>query len=136
MYDSYVQDAKRLGVADSVIFTGFVTEGQLKWLFRGCKAYVFPSLSEGFGLPGLEAMMHRAPVVSSDATCLPEVYNDAAWYCNPLDVHDIARSIDEILTNTELRNKLIRRGRQRAKEFSWQRMAQETYDVYKRALTK
>lgn len=136
VYDSYVQDAKRLGVADSVIFTGFVSEGQLKWLFRGCKAYVFPSLSEGFGLPGLEAMMHRAPVVSSDATCLPEVYDDAAWYCNPLDVHDIARSIDEILTNTELRNKLIRRGRQRAKEFSWQRMAQQTLDVYERALDK
>lgn len=136
VYDSYVDDAKRLGIADSVIFTGFVSEGQLKWLYRGCKVYVFPSLSEGFGLPGLEAMIHRAPVVSSDATCLPEVYDDAAWYCNPLDVHDIARSIDEILTNTELRNKLIRRGRARAKEFSWLRMAQQTLAVYEKALKK
>lgn len=134
VYESFVADAKRLGVADSVIFTGYVTEGQLKWLYRGCKAYVFPSLSEGFGLPGLEAMMHRAVVVSSDATCLPEVYGDAAWYCNPLDVHDIARSIDEILDNTELRNKLIRRGRVRAKEFSWQKMAEQTLAVYEKAL--
>jgi glycosyltransferase involved in cell wall biosynthesis len=136
VYDSYVKEAGKLGISDSVIFTGYVTEGQLKWLYRGCKAYVFPSLSEGFGLPGLEAMMHRAPVVSSDATCLPEVYGDAAWYCNPLDIHDIARSIDEILTNTELRNKLIRRGRQRAKEFSWLRMAEQTLEVYTSVLKK
>ena len=136
VYESFVADAKRLGVKDSVVFTGYVTEGQLKWLYRGCKAYVFPSLSEGFGLPGLEAMMHRAPVVSSNATCLPEVYADAAWYCNPLDVHDIARSIDEILQNTELRNKLVRRGRTRAKEFSWKKMAEETLAVYQKALQK
>lgn len=136
VYDSFVSEAKRLGVADSVVFTGYVSEGQLKWLYRGCKAYVFPSLSEGFGLPGLEAMIHRAPVVSSDATCLPEVYDDAAWYFNPLDVHDIARSIDEILINTELRNKLVRRGRERAKEFSWQRMAEQTLAIYQKALQK
>jgi glycosyltransferase involved in cell wall biosynthesis len=81
-------------------------------------------------------MIHRAPVVSSDATCLPEIYGDAAWYCNPLDVHDIARSIDEILTNTELRNKLVHRGRDHAKTFSWQRMAEQTLDVYQKALQK
>lgn len=136
VYESFVAEAERLGVVDSVVFTGYVTEGQLKWLYRGCKAYVFPSLSEGFGLPGLEAMIHRAPVVSSDATCLPEIYGDAAWYFNPLDVHDIARSIDEILSNTELRNTLVRRGRERAKEFSWQRMAEQTLAVYQKALQK
>lgn len=135
VYDSYITEAKRLGIEDSVVFTGYVSEGTLKWLFRGCKAYVFPSLSEGFGLPGLEAMLHRAPVVSSDATCLPEVYDDAAWYCNPLDTFDIARSIDEVLTNTELRNKLVRRGRERAKSFSWQRMAEQTLAVYNNALS-
>lgn len=135
VYDNFVNEATKLGVIDSVVFTGYVTEGQLKWLYKGCKAYVFPSLSEGFGLPGLEAMIHRAPVVSSDATCLPEVYGDAAWYCNPLDVHNIARSIDEILTNTELRNKLVHRGRTHAKTFSWQRMAEETLAVYQKALS-
>lgn len=134
VYDSFIREAKRLGVNESVVFTGYVTEGQLKWLYRGCKAYIVPSLSEGFGLPGLEAMMHRAPVVSSEATCLPEVYGDAAWYFNPLDVHDIARSIDQVLTDTELRNKLVKRGRERAKEFSWQRMAEQTLAVYEKAL--
>lgn len=136
VYDRFIDEAKKLGIASSVVFTGFVTEGQLKWLYRGCKAYIFPSLSEGFGLPGLEAMLHRAPVVSSDTTCLPEVYDNAAWYCNPLDVYDIARSINEVLTNNELRNTLIRRGRERAKSFSWQRMAEQTLDVYTKALSK
>ena len=134
VYDSFLKQAERLGITGSVIFTGYVTEGQLKWLYRGCKAYVFPSLSEGFGLPGLEAMVHHAPVVSSDATCLPEVYEDAAWYFNPLDVHDIARSINEVLQNTELRKDLIRRGVKQATKYSWKKMAEETLEVYEKAL--
>lgn len=134
VYDSYISTAKKLGIDESVIFTGYVREGQLKWLYRGCKAYIVPSLSEGFGLPGLEAMIHRAPVVSSDATCLPEVYSNGAWYFNPLDVHDIARSINQVLNDTELRNTLIRHGRERAKSFSWLRMAEQTLAVYETAL--
>jgi len=134
VYDSYVQEAEELGVGGSVIFTGYVSESQLKWLYRSCKAYVFPSLSEGFGLPGLEAMVHRAPVVSSTATCLPEIYGDAAWYFNPLDKFDMQQSIEEVLTNKELRNKLIRAGREQAKKYSWAKMAEQTLEVYKRAL--
>ncbi|MEI6237899.1 MAG: glycosyltransferase family 1 protein [Candidatus Saccharibacteria bacterium] len=134
VYDSYIQTARRLGVDKDVIFTGYVSEGQLKWLYRGCKAYVFPSLSEGFGLPGLEAMVHRAPVVCSTATCLPEVYGDGAWYFNPLDIHDMVRSINEVLINPELRNKLIRAGRVQAKKYSWLVMAEQTLEVYQRAL--
>jgi glycosyltransferase involved in cell wall biosynthesis len=134
VYDSFISETQRLGIEDSVIFTGYVTEGQLKWLYRGCKAYIFPSLSEGFGLPGLEAMTHHAPVVCSDATCLPEVYGDAAWYFNPLDVHDIARSINEVLQNTELRKDLIRRGVKQAAKYSWKKMAEETLAVYEKAL--
>ena len=135
VYDSYIKVARKLGVEDSVIFTGFVSEGQLKWLYKGTKAYVFPSLSEGFGLPGLEAMKHEAPVVSSNATCLPEVYGQAAYYFNPLDIHDMARSIDTVLINQEIRNKLIKAGRIQAKKYSWQRMAEQTLEVYMKALS-
>ena len=134
VYDSYFKEAQKLGVANSVIFTGYVTDGQLKWLYRNCKAYVFPSLSEGFGLPGLEAMVHRAPVVSSIATSLPEIYGNAAWYFNPEDVNDMAKSIAEVLDNRELRNKLIRLGRQQATKYSWQKTAKETLEVYEAAL--
>ena len=117
----------------NVVFTDFVSEGQLRWLYEQTLAYVFPSLSEGFGLPGLEAMMHGAPVVSSNATCLPEIYGDAAHYFDPLDVQSMSDAINEVLTNQELRQTFINNGKTKASEYSWQRMAEQTLEVYKRA---
>jgi glycosyltransferase involved in cell wall biosynthesis len=136
VYDSYIKVAKKLGVEDSVTYTDYIPDGQLKWLYRACKAYIFPSLGEGFGLPGLEAMAHGAPVVCSTATSLPEVYGNGAWYFNPEDVRDMAKSINEVLINTDLRNKLIRAGREQSAKYSWQRMAEQTLNVYKKALEK
>lgn len=136
LYNSYLDEARELGVAESVVFTGFVSEAELKWLYRMCKVYVFPSLSEGFGLPGLEAMVHRAPVASSTATCLPEIYGDGAWYFNPLDKFDMERTINEVLTNKEIRNRIIRAGRAQAAKYSWDRMARQTLKIYEIALKK
>lgn len=118
----------------NIYFTDFVSEGQLRWLYEQCSAYVFPSLSEGFGLPGLEAMTHSAPVVSSNATCLPEVYGDAAHYFNPLDVQNMADAINEVLTDKNLRAELVQKGHQQVKKYSWQRMAQQTLAVYEKVL--
>jgi len=120
---------------DNVVFTDFVSEGQLRWLFENCAAYVFPSLSEGFGLPGLEAMIHGAPVVSSNATCLPEVYGDAAHYFDPLSVESMADAINEVLTNKNLRQDLIKKGSERAAKYSWQHMAEQTLETYKKVLS-
>lgn len=118
----------------SVIFTDFVSEGQLRWLYENCRAYVFPSLSEGFGLPGLEAMAHGAPVVSSSATCLPEVYGHAAHYFSPYSVKEMAEKIDDVLSNKTLRTKLIKNGYQQIKKYSWARMAKQTLEVYNKVL--
>lgn len=120
----------------NIIFTGFISEGQLRWLYENCKAYVFPSLSEGFGLPGLEAMMHGAPVVSSNTTCLPEVHGDAAHYFDPLNVQAMADAINEVLTAELLRTRLINAGHIQVAKYSWQRMAQQTLDIYNAALQK
>jgi len=117
-----------------VHFTGFVSDGQLRWLYEQCAAYVFPSLSEGFGLPGLEAMLHGAPVVSSNATCLPEVYGPAAHYFDPLDVTAMADAINEVLTDKDLRNALIKKGAAQVKKYSWQRTAEQTLAVYQQIL--
>lgn len=119
---------------NNVIFTDFISEGQLRWMYEHCATYVFPSLSEGFGLPGLEAMVHGAPVVSSNATCLPEVYREAAEYFDPLDTKAIVRAIDRVLTDTTLRKELISAGKRRVKDFSWERMAEQTLKVYEDAL--
>jgi glycosyltransferase involved in cell wall biosynthesis len=118
----------------NITFTGFVPDEQLAWLYTHSTAYVFPSLMEGFGLPGLEAMLYGAPVVSSNATCLPEVYGDAAEYFDPTDETAIAEAIERVITNPARQEELKLRGYERAKKYSWKRMAQETYDVYMRVL--
>jgi glycosyltransferase involved in cell wall biosynthesis len=118
----------------NVLFTGFVSNQELVWLYQNCESYVFPSLMEGFGLPGLEAMAEGAPVVSSNATCLPEIYGSAAHYFNPLDIDDMAAKIGEVLSDETLRKNLVEEGRRRLKRYSWAKMAKQTHVVYIKAL--
>ncbi len=120
-------------IKDKVYLTDFVGDDELKWLYQNCQAYVFPSLSEGFGLPGLEAMVHGAPVISSNASCLPEIYGDGALYFDPLDINDIADKIKEVLDKTTRQN-LIKNGYIQVKKYSWEKMAKETLAVYNKVL--
>lgn len=120
----------------NILFTDFLEDPQRDWLYTHAAAYVFPSLMEGFGLPALEAMGYGAPVVSSSATCLPEVYQDAAYYFDPKDTTDIARAINDVLSNDVLRESLINKGYDQIKKYSWQRMAKQTHEIYLRALQK
>ena len=134
-YERIVELAAQSPVRENIIFTGFVSDAELKWLYENAQAYVFPSLSEGFGLPGLEAMVHGCPVVSSNATCLPEVYGDAAVYFDPTDEQDMADKILSVLTDQKMRRDLIAKGKTRAAKYSWRRMAEQTLEVYKKALS-
>jgi glycosyltransferase involved in cell wall biosynthesis len=115
-------------------FPGWVSDGQLNWLYEHAEAYVFPSLMEGFGLPGLEAMLHGLPVVSSNATCLPEIYGDAAEYFDPTDAEAIATAIGEVVGSPARRAELVAAGTRRLERYDWRRMAEETHAVYLRAL--
>lgn len=117
--------------SDNIHTTGFVSDAELKWLYENAECYALPSLSEGFGLPGLEAMAHDCALASSNATCLPEIYGDAALYFNPEDPSDMAEKIQELLRNKNLRSQLVRKGHARLKEFSWERMAKQTLVIYK-----
>jgi len=119
-----------------VHFTGFVSDEELAWLYKHAKAYVFPSLSEGFGMPGLEAMQFDLPVVSSDATCLPEIYGEAAHYFDPEDVNEMAVSINEVLTDDKLRQKLIASGRRQRTLYSWEEMTKKIHQNYIQILNK
>lgn len=127
---------KKQSCVENVIFTGFVPDAELKWLYLHAAAYVFPSLSEGFGLPGLEAMVHGCPVVSSDATCLPEVYGDAAHYFDPKKVEDMAQKIDEVISKSNLRESLIKKGYEQTKKYSWKRMTEQTLEIFQSVLPK
>lgn len=126
--------AKKQPHYDDIIFTGFIPDEELKWYYQNAKAYIFPSLNEGFGLPGLEAMVHGCPVVSSDASCLPEVNGDAAHYFNPLDIQDMVHKIDEVISNESLRKKLITKGYENTKRFSWKRFATQHLAMFKTLL--
>ncbi len=132
-YISHEQWTKDKGIKN-VVFTGFTSEGQLRWLYENAKVYAFPSLSEGFGLPGLEAMMHECPVAASNATCLPEVYKDGAAYFDPLNIDEMAQVLGKVIDDPVYAKQLVEKGRQVAAGYSWQRMAKQTLEVYKKAI--
>ena len=114
-----------------VIFTGPVSDRELVVLYKNARAYVFPSLEEGFGIPLLEAMASGCPVVCSKAGSLPEVGGEAAFYFDPQDTEDMVLKIKRVLTDEKLRKELIRKGERRYKLFDWSKMAKQTLDIYK-----
>jgi glycosyltransferase involved in cell wall biosynthesis len=124
------QLASTLRIDSRVVFAGQVTDAQLAELYRNAMALVIVSLAEGFGLPGLEAMVLRVPVLASRIDALTEVYGDAALYVDPSDSRDIARGLSELGSNDALRKELRRRGEDRAGRFSWRATAEATRQVY------
>lgn len=114
----------------NIDFVGFVPDEESAWLYANARCYIHPSFMEGFGLPGLEAMANGAALVSSNATCLPEVYGDAAHYFDPHKPGDMARAIEDVLSNDDLRQQLVTKGPQKASQYSWRRMAEQTLAVY------
>jgi glycosyltransferase involved in cell wall biosynthesis len=111
-------------------FLGFVPFDTLRIFYECAAAFVFPSLYEGFGLPPLEAMASGTPVVTSNVSSLPEAVGDAAVLVNPENVFEIARGIRDVLLDTDLRAGLIRKGKEQAARFSWERTAREMIKTY------
>ncbi|MDZ4227652.1 MAG: glycosyltransferase, partial [Candidatus Levybacteria bacterium] len=91
--------------------------------------FVLPSLYEGFGLPVLEAMQYGCPVITSNISSLPEAGGDAALYVDPLDVNDIAKKLELMINDNDLRQKLIKKGYEQIKKFSWEKTAKETLNA-------
>lgn len=113
-----------------VVFTGFVPDKYLSALYSGAEAFLYPSLYEGFGLPPLEAMQCGLPVIVSNTSSLPEVVGDAGILVDPQDKEQICDAMQKILQDEHLRKQCIARGLARAKEFSWQRCADQTVAGY------
>jgi glycosyltransferase involved in cell wall biosynthesis len=120
----------RARVREDVRFLGFVPGPVLRVFYSRASAFLFPSLYEGFGLPPLEAMAHGTPVLTSNVSSLPEVFQDAALLVNPENVFDIARGIRQILTENALRQTLRRRGYERARMYSWEHAARLVHAAY------
>ncbi|HUR28052.1 MAG TPA: glycosyltransferase family 1 protein [Planctomycetota bacterium] len=110
-----------------------VSDERLGHLYAAADAFVFASLSEGFGLPPLEAMVHGVPVIASNTTCLPEVCGDGAVLVDPLDAYAIAAGMTRVLQDQDFARELASRGRARAAKFTWRDCARKTLAVYHRA---
>ena len=119
------QAVERFGLQGRVLFPNFFPDADLPALYAGATLFVYPSLYEGFGLPVAEAMACGAPVVSSNASSLPEVGGDAVLYFDPLDVDAMAEAMRRALADESLRNDLRARGIEQAKKFSWEKAARE-----------
>lgn len=121
---------REIEAAPNVIWRDYVSDAELGELYRDAIVFLYPSLYEGFGLPVLEAMAHGCPVITSTVSSLPEVGGDAAVYVDPESVDDIAAKMDRLLGDEGLRDQLSAAGRKRAAEFTWERTAAETVNVY------
>lgn len=118
------QEAKALCDSGDVIFTGYVTAEDKAALYSAAKAFAFPSLYEGFGMPPLEAMHYGCPVVCANAASLPEIVGQAAELVDPLDDTDIARGIWHVLSDRDYARGLVDAGRRQAQLFNWDQSAE------------
>jgi glycosyltransferase involved in cell wall biosynthesis len=126
---------RREGLDQYVSFVGFLNDQDLRLLYSQAAALVHPSLSEGFGLTGLEAMAAGLPVLASRAGSLPEIYQDAALYFDPQDVTDLVDKLKQLLTDPQLAARLRAAGKKLTQTYSWTATAQKTLQVYETSLS-
>ena len=133
---------ERSPVRDRILLTDYLHDEDLRALYASCRAFIYPSIYEGFGLPPLEAMACGAPVIASRISAIAETTGDAAWLFDPQNVGDLAQNILELVgddngENMEnVRRRLSTAGQRRAAEFSWEKTARLTGNVYEEALRR
>lgn len=119
-----------ISIRDKVIFTGYVPYEHLPYFYNASTAFVYPSLYEGFGLPPLEAMSCRIPVITSNVSSIPEVVGGGAILINPFDTEELKAALEKLLCDERLRDDVAERGYMRSKQFSWAKTAAKTLNIY------
>lgn len=128
------EQAREFGLDEAeVIFTGYVSDKELIAFYKCCRAFIFPSCHEGFGLPALEAMSCGAPVIGSNTSSVPEVIGNVEALFDPFSVADIASKLSRVLTDEGFRNWLIEHGAEQSQKFSWDRSARLALGAIERA---
>lgn len=135
LYGETLKAVEEEGVGDSVVLTGYVSEGDLPALYTGALLFAYPSYYEGFGLPPLEAMRCGTAVLTGNRTSLPEVVGDAGLTADPFDTGAIARALARLIEDPALRAELGARGLERASAFDWRDTARMTLQVYRRVMS-
>jgi glycosyltransferase involved in cell wall biosynthesis len=133
-HKSFLAEVERLGLQREVLFLGYVPRGEMPLLYAAASFLIFPSLFEGFGLPVLEAMASGCPVACSNLTAPPEIAGGAALLFDPYSEEEIAEAAQRLIEDEEIRQALRQRGLERAQEFSWEKTARETLQIYYKAV--
>jgi glycosyltransferase involved in cell wall biosynthesis len=128
------QNIKKLDLSKQVEFLGYLSDQEFANVYQKALALVHPSLMEGFSLTGLEAMALNCPVISSNASCLPEIYGQSVLYFDPNNSTDLVEKINQLKDNPKLRQQLIDLGHLQFKKYSWTKTANQTMSVYKKIL--
>ena len=133
LYDQILEQAQKLGVADRVIFTGFAPNEDLPALIKGSRAFVLPSLYEGFGMPPVEAQAVGTPVVVSRVSSLPEIVGESGIFIDdPMSVESIRGALEKAVSLTKVeRIKIIKQGKENTKRFDWDISAKKIIDILK-----
>ena len=119
-----------LNIENEIIFTDFVEDSYLPILYNGCEVFVYPSYYEGFGLPPLEAMSCKVPVITSNITSIPEVVSDCGILINPSNSDSLSNALVKILNDENLKENLAKKGYERSKKFSWKNTSIKTFEAY------
>ena len=114
---------------DSILYTGRLSDAEIRALYTGAFAYVFPSLYEGFGFPPLEAMYCGCPVIASNRTSIPEVCGDAAVYFDAVSREDLHNAVQKLVSGDALRKRMVQLGYERARQFTWSRAAEQIMKI-------
>lgn len=130
-FDDIYEAAETGEARESVIFTGFVQEEDLPEVYAGARAFAYPSLYEGFGIPVLEAMACGVPVLTSNVTALPEIAGDAALLVDPYDVDAMADGLERLVSDPDLRPRLVERGFKNVARYAWNASAELQRQVYR-----
>lgn len=130
-YETFIKTLGNLGIQDKVKLIGYIPDEELPAIYKHASLFLYPSIYEGFGLPVLEAMAYGIPVITSNISSLPEIAGDAALLIDPYNYKEIRDGMVDILSTDQLKNQLIKRGKERVKKFSWKNTAEKTLKVYK-----
>lgn len=136
LYKEILTAPKKLKVEDRVHFIGRVEDENLPGLYKGAKLFVMPSITEGFGLPILEAQAAGVPILSSGKGALPEIAGKGAFFVNPFSVNDIKEGMEKILADKNLRDDLVRKGLENVSKFSWERTACNTVNLLTKTVAR
>ena len=128
-YQEIFDTVKKLNLEHNVFFAGYVDDFDLPYILERATAFIYPSKYEGFGLPLLEAMACGVPVISSNTPALLEVAEGVCEIVDRKDILDISRGMKKVLLDEKYREDLVQKGLQRVKEYSWDKVAQETFKI-------